>query len=419
MFRLARSEETGPPPKGGTGRGGWLFLACLGAGQICSWGALYYAFPQIAEQIERDMGWSRAALYGAASAGLALSALVVFPVGRAIDAGRGRIIMAGGSVLAGLLCLAWSAITDLLGLYAVVGLLGAVQAAVLYEAAFAVAARRYGAGEARNAIATLTLFGGFASTVFIPLVEVLVDVWGWRGALLVLGAINFATALLYWIGIDPSRDHVEPARPAGSPPQADISAVMRSPVFWGLALAFTAHAGTFTAFTFHMYPMFLELGASPEGVILALALIGPAQVAGRVVMMTLASRRPVAVIGAVVVAVFPVAFTALKLLPATTLLICCVAIAYGAANGVLTIVRGASVPELLSRTSYGAVMGAMSIPSTIARALAPLGAAMLWSADRSYQPVLTGIVAGAIVLAASFWLAALLARRRPGVGQAG
>jgi hypothetical protein len=68
---------------------------------------------------------------------------------------------------------------------------------------------------------------------------------------------------------------------------------------------------------------------------------------------------------------------------------------------------------MLTRESYGAVMGAMNMPATIARALAPLGAAALWSVARSYESVLLAILAGSFVLAAGFWSAAVLSRRPP------
>ena len=93
--------------------GGTLFISALGIGQICSWGSLYYAFPLIAEQIERETGWTRTSLYGAATVGLLFAALASFPMGRAIDRGHGRLIMMGGSALAGLLLLAWSRVEDL------------------------------------------------------------------------------------------------------------------------------------------------------------------------------------------------------------------------------------------------------------------------------------------------------------------
>jgi len=110
---------------------------------------------------------------------------------------------------------------------------------------------------------------------------------------------------------------------------------------------------------------------------------------------------------------FPLAFAALVILPASYFAILFVTVLYGAANGILTIVRGAAVPEMLTKQSYGAVMGAMNLPATIARALAPLMAAALWSIGSSYSPVILAILAGSIVLTASFWLAAGLSRSRP------
>jgi len=118
-------------------------------------------------------------------------------------------------------------------------------------------------------------------------------------------------------------------------------------------------------------------------------------------------------IGSVVVLLFPLAFAALVFLPPSYVGILFVTVLYGAANGILTIVRGAAVPEMLTKQSYGAVMGAMNIPATVARALAPLAAAALWSIGSSYNPVILAILAGSIVLTAGFWLAAALSRGRP------
>jgi MFS family permease len=109
---------------------------------------------------------------------------------------------------------------------------------------------------------------------------------------------------------------------------------------------------------------------------------------------------------------FPVAFAALAFLPPSYPVILLVTVLYGAANGILTIVRGAAVPEMLTKESYGAVMGAMNIPATVTRAFAPLAAAALWSTSQSYDPVILAILAGSVILVAGFWLAAALSRRR-------
>lgn len=389
-----------------------VFISMLGLGQICSWGSLYYAFPLLAGQIETEFGWSRTDLYGAATAGLILGALASFPIGRAIDQGHGRAIMAGGSVLAGLLLLAWAKVGDLFALYIIVGLLGVVQAGTLYEAAFAVIARRVGPARARPDITALTLWGGFASTAFIPLVQVLVDNWGWRGAVVGLGVINIGIcATLYGAAISPQHDAAQPAQMSVPRGKRHVSLAIRRPVFWLLALAFTAHAAAFTAFTFHLYPMLLERGFAVADVVMAMALIGPAQVGGRIGVMFLARKAPMRVVGSATVAVFPLAFMALAVLPPTLGLIAGVTLVYGAANGIVTIVRGAAVPEMLTQNSYGAVSGAMNTPATIARAIAPLAAASLWTVSQSYQLVILAILAGSAVLAIAFWSAAVLSKK--------
>jgi predicted MFS family arabinose efflux permease len=392
-----------------------VFITGLGIGQICSWGSLYYSFPLIAEAMRHDLGWSKTELYGAATLGLALAGIAAYPVGAAIDRGHGRLVMAAGSVLAGVLLLAWSQASSLLVFYICATGVGALQAATLYEPAFAVVARRAGTGHARAGITALTLWGGFASTVFIPLVQLLLDRHGWRDTLIVLGAINLVLcAGLYGSVINRTLDH-EPEAHAVSEgtswtTRSVVRWAMRRPVFWALAIAFTAYSATFSAFTFHLYPLLTERGLDSAAVVAAMAIIGPAQVAGRLAIWVLAPRASVRVIGCAVVLVFPVALLALQLPPSFTV-VAVVAALYGGANGIMTIVRGLAVPEMLTRQAYGAVNGALAAPASISRAVAPLGAAWLWAMTGSYEAVLLALIAGTLILAAGFWSAAALSRR--------
>ncbi len=185
---------------------------------------------------------------------------------------------------------------------------------------------------------------------------------------------------------------------------------MRRPVFWALAIAFTAYSATFSAFTFHLYPLLTERGLDSAAVVAAMAIIGPAQVAGRLAIWVLAPRASVRVIGCAVVLVFPVALLALQLPPSFTV-VALVAALYGGANGIMTIVRGLAVPEMLTRQAYGSVNGALAAPASVSRAVAPLGAAWLWMTTGSYEAVLLALIAGTLVLAVSFWSAAGLSRR--------
>lgn len=391
-----------------------LFITGLGIGQICSWGTLYYSFPQIAAAMEKDLGWSKTELYGAATLGLLLAGLAAWPVGVAIDRGRGRLVMSLASVLAGLLFLLWSRVDSLPVFYLAVAGLGTLQAMTLYEPAFAVVARRTGALNARGGITALTLWGGFASTVFIPLVQFLLDRLGWRDTLVVLGLVNIVLCAGLYAGvIDRRRDAPRATAGVDAPSGgATAAAALRMPAFWGLAIAFTAYAATFSAFTFHLYPLLGEQGFEPASIVAAMAVIGPAQVAGRIAIWVLAPEASVRRIGSLVVVAFPLALALLTLLPPVFATAALVAAIYGAANGIMTIVRGLAVPEMITRDSYGAINGLLAAPSLVSRALAPAAAAMLWTATGSYEAVQIAMIAGASLLAVSFWLAVALSRRQ-------
>lgn len=393
------------------------FIAGLGVAQIASWGSVFYSFPQIASGMAGELGFSRSALYGAATLGILLSGLAAYPVGAAIDRGHGRWLMAGGSILAGLLMLAWSQVQTLPVFYVILAGIGVLQAAVLYEAAFAVVARREGPLRARHGITALTLWGGFASTVFIPLTEWLMALGGWRLALVALGVVNLTLcAGLYGWLIRPAEDVMRNVQrgeggASAGPESAVMSHVLRLPVFWLLAVSFTAHAATFSVLTYHLYPLMLERGLSATAVVTVLAVIGPAQVVGRILMRLLAPNASARLLGSLVVLGFPVSVALLGLGPAHVVVLVAVAVIYGAANGVMTIIRGIAVPEMVSPHGYGAINGALTAPSMVARALAPLAAAALWTVSSSYAPVLGALLAVALLVAATFWWAAVLATR--------
>ena len=396
-----------------------FFITALGIGQICSWGSLYYSFPQIAEAMGQELGWSKPELYGAATLGLALSGLAAYPVGAAIDRGHGRVVMGGASILAGLLMLAWSQVQSLALFYILFAGIGCLQAATLYEPAFAVVARRFGPGGARRGITALTLWGGFASTVFVPFIQILLDQFGWRGALVILGLTNILLCGgLYLTAIRPANDAMPAALPSGNGAHVGgrgaVSHAARTPVFWALALTFTAFAATFSAFTFHLFPLLMERGLDTASTVVVLSCIGPAQVAGRVAVWVFAPHASVRRIGSIVVALFPLAIGAIALLPPTLLGMAVVAVMYGAANGIMTIVRGMAVPEMLSREAYGAINGALAGPSLVAKAAAPLGAATIWAATGTYDSVLIAIFSGAALTAIGFWIAALFSTSSTG-----
>jgi len=392
-------------------KGSSPFITGLGIAQICSWGTLYYSFPQIAAAMEKDLGWSNTQIYGAATAGMLLSALAAVPVGTAIDRGYGRWVMAGASVIAGLLLLGWSFVGDLALYYVLVAGIGAMQAATLYEPAFAVVARRAGPLHARPGITAVTLWAGFASSIFFVLIELLMGQVGWRGTLQVLAAINVVMCGgLYFTVIQPAKDQYRPLHIHGKGGNRALLDALKRPVFWALAGSFAFFAMFFSALTYHLYPLFQQRGLDAASIVFAIALIGPAQVGGRFLISLLAPKITARQLGSLIVLCFPASVLLLLFGPDWLAIACLATIVYGTGTGIMTIVRGISVPEMISRESYGAISGAINTGMLLARAVGPLAAAWIASTTGGYAGTLWAMLVVAVAIVLCFWAAARLSR---------
>jgi hypothetical protein len=352
----------------------------LAIAQVISWGTLFYAFSLFVLPMQESLGWSRPLLNGALSLGLLCTGVVAFPVGAWIDRHGGRGAMSLGSLTGGLLLLAWAQVETPWVFYLIWVLIGMSMAGVLYEPAFAVITAVFGP-DARRGITALTLVGGFASTVFMPLTQLLIGAIGWRSTLLVLGGLNLAVCLpLHALFVPGSPAFRPPETPQEDAPTARIAcAVLRGRVFVGLVIWFTAYNAAQSALIFQFVPLLTTWGVETTAILTSVALIGPMQVAGRVVLMCFSTRLETREIGMAVTVLLPAALLVLLFLPHTFLWLGLVATLYGAGNGIMTIVRGIAVSDLIGRTHYGAINGALTVPTTVAKALAPLAAAALWS----------------------------------------
>jgi MFS family permease len=375
-------------------------VAALAAGQLLSWAALFYGFTSFALPMQHELGWSKPALMGAFTFGLVVCGLVAYAVGAAIDRGHERLVLTGGALLAGAGFFGWAFVSRPWMLYACWAVLGAAMAMTLYEPAFSILTKRYPT-RFRDGITRLTLVGGFASTLSFPAVAGLINAFGWRGALLAIGAVlaGVVAPLHAWALRGPARVFT-PARGAGAA-DATLHEALRAPSFWLLTLTFTLYAFVSTAFWAHVKPAFAAKGIGEAEALAVLVWFGPAQVAGRFVHLL--GGRSVALkrLGVVVLATVPVAFVLFAFGTAVPLLVV-FALLFGLANGLVTIVRGGIVPEYFGRAQIGRISGAMSAVALLARALAPLGAALLLAVVDGYRDVMLALAGLGIVAALAF-----------------
>lgn len=389
----------------------WRFVSALSIAVTISYGTIFYAFALVIEPMERELGWSKSALTAAFSLALGASALFSVPVGRLIDLGHGRAVMTGGSVLAAILLGLWSQTASYPAFMLIWFGLGAAMSAVLYEPAFAVLAGHLGL-MTRRGITVMTLVAGFASTIFIPLTHLLIEAYGWRGALLVLAALNLGLcAVLEALSIPGAAGlvgHAHPAHAAGIPSNARW--VLSSASFWFFVVTSVLQGMISTGIPVHLIPMLVEKGFSLDAAVAAFAIVGPAQVAAR--FLTGFGERTLSLkgIGILTMGLNVLAFALLPFIPAGSWLIMAFAAFYGASNGMMTIVRALLPPELFGRENYGVIQGMISMPVRIAMAATPFAFGALWSWWGDYKAVVASCFAMALCSFITFMLNLLVAR---------
>jgi MFS family permease len=378
--------------------GPWRAVAVLGVTQILAWGTVFYPPVMTVPLIAADRQFSFTFAMGGFSAGLLAAGFIAPTVGALIDRHGGHRVMPVGSLAgaAGLVALTFA--SHPVAYVAVWILLGCAMAASLYDPAFATLGRIFGA-KARQPITVLTLAGGFASTVSWPVTYALLQPLGWRGTYLVYAALlAFVAAPLHAFALPrtvATHDVVPVEGAAPLPPVRPASGA----VFVLLVAAFSAYAFIPSGLSTHLLAIFQRAGIDPKAVVLIGMLFGPAQVAARLCEFVFARNiHPLAMVR-FAVGLLVLSFALLWAFGFSAPVAVAFSVMFGAANGLVTIARGAVPLALFGPAGYGRIVGRIARPSLVITAIAPVVIAFV--AERASDPV-------ALAVAAAFALVSLV-----------
>lgn len=386
---------------------GWYIVAALSATQIVGWGVLYYAFAVFIHPMEVDLGWSRAEMTGAFSVALLAKALSGFPAAWWMDRYGVRSLMTMGSTIGAGLVFAWSYVDSIVGFYAIFAGIGICSTMVLYEPAFATVTRWFNAKRG-EALAFITFAGGLASTVFVPLTNILNSELGWRGALQALAIILAVTTIpLHGLVLRqrqlPEEHQKKPPddKPSG-PPSIGVGVALRRRVFWLITALYSISFLSSAAIRVHLIPFLINNDVSANVAAGAVGGIGLMQVGGRLVIGPLGDRLS----GRVLLGgIFGLQAAAMVLLlfvgPATWAIFAFVG-AFGAAVGARTLIRPTIIADVFGLLHFARISSVMTLIVTVMSTLAPVGAGILFDNFGSYGPVM-------VVLTVLALLAAMLA----------
>ena len=369
-------------------------ILALGTTQTLAWASSYYLPAILADPIGRDLGVSSNWIFAAFSASLVLSAILGPRVGRQIDlvGGRSVLCISNLTLAAGLAVLGFTHSIPVLIVAWL--LLGIGMGFGLYDAAFGALGRIYG-DAARRSITGITLIAGFASTVGWPLTALGLEQIGWRNTCFAWAAAHIVLGLPINFFMIPAVQGAKATVAHGVKPHVPIDRAM-------ILLAFTfAAAWTVTGAMAAHFPRIMETaGATPLQAIAAGALIGPAQVAARIVEAGFLSRYHPLIstriacvthpIGAVIVAFFGGAAASVF------------AVFHGSGNGILTIARGTLPLAIFGSQNYAYRLGLLGAPSRMAQAVAPLAFGLLIDVMESKVLIVSSALSLAALMALFF-----------------
>jgi predicted MFS family arabinose efflux permease len=339
-------------------------ILALGTTQTLAWASSYYLPAILADPIARDLGVSSNWIFAAFSASLVASAMLGPRIGRQIDLVGGRPVLSVSNLLLATGLALLGDTTSIPMLVVAFLLLGLGMGAGLYDAAFAALGRIYG-DAARSAITGITLIAGFASTVGWPLTALGLESIGWRNTCFAWALAHILIGLPINLFMLPAVKGAKAAVAASVKPHIPIDRTMVL-----LGFAFAAAWSVTGAMAAHLPRILEAAGATTLQAVSAGALIGPAQVAARIVEASLLSRyHPLLStrlaclthpIGAVIIALGGGAAASVF------------AIFHGAGNGILTISRGTLPLAIFGPQNYGYRLGIIGAPARMAQAAAPL-----------------------------------------------
>jgi predicted MFS family arabinose efflux permease len=365
-------------------------IASLGTAQTLAWASSYYLPAILADPIARDLGISSNWFFAAFSASLVISGLLGPRVGRQIDRVGGRQVLCISNAVFALGLALLGASTTVWAMSAAWLLLGIGMGLGLYDAAFGALGRIYGS-HARASITGITLFAGFASTVGWPLSSLGLETIGWRETCYAWAIAHIAIGLPLNLLLPKTARTVHSEEPAAKP-RIPIDRTMVL-----LSFAFAAAWTVTSAMAAHLPRIVEVFGATPAQAVFAGMMIGPAQVAARVLEASLLSRFHPLVSTRLACLTHPLGACVIGLFGGGAA--AAFALLHGAGNGILTIARGTLPLSIFGPENYAYRLGLIGAPSRIAQALAPVLFGLL------IEPMGRSI----IVVSAGLSLAALLA----------
>lgn len=381
-------------------------LLALSTTVAVSFGVLLYAVSVLVTEGAAGSAFSTTVLSIGYGGALLVGGLLAPLVGRRADRFGVRLILLTGVALGGLGISALSVANRPWQVMAIFWLLiGPAGSMTFYEPAFIAVEQWFGAEQRARSLATLTLVGGLAGPVFLPLSSALIDGLGWRPAARVLAGILVAvggpSAVL--MARTSARQGDEPA---AGPRVTTLRVLLRDRRF----VVYTASVALMflcvQAILLHRIALFEEGGFAVATATAGAAVASLLSFPGRLTAPFMARTWggiPIQIVALLVLA----GSAAVSIDGSQTWQLVAHFLLFGLAFGAMLPIRASIMGSWYSGPSYGRIMGSQWMVVSVAGALGPAAIGALRDIADGYATPMGLVTAGLLTSAA---LAALSGR---------
>lgn len=406
---------------------GWLVVAVvfvtMGVG-VNARTAFSLLYPSILD----EFGWERGVTAGVFSFGFMMSAFLSPLFGRMMDRQGPRAVTllgiaatAAGLVLASLSTQPWH-------FYATLGLLvgsGSVCLGYSCQALFLPAwfVRRRG-------LAMSIAFAGVGagSIVLLPLLQSVIDRFGWRSACLALGlfALALLTPLALLLRRRPEDIGLQPDGASGTAAAAaaagrayvvdaawaavdwTLARALRTMRFWWLALGYFCGLFAWYLVQVHQTKYLVEVGFSATDAAWALGWVSLAGVPGQIALGQLSDRVGREIVWTIGSFGFLLTYAALLMLPAhpSMALLIFMVLVQGALGYGVTSVFGAIPAEIFEGRHYGSIFGMLMLVALVGGAIGPWVGGIIHDRTGGYEAAFWTAIGAVCLSVFAIWQAA-------------
>lgn len=381
---------------------GWVIVAGGAVITCLAMGAMF-ALPVYLQPIAEETGWTRAGISGAMTVGFIVMGVAGFLWGTLTDRIGARPVIVAAAAMLGVGLFIASRANDLLVFQLAYGGLVGASGGAFFAPLIATTLGWFDKHRSL-AVSLVSLGAGVAPMTMTPLATVLIEIFGWRDAMMItaFAATIFIIPAAFLIRRAPKALAEAPTPgsdvvPSPKPPTS-IGTILRTPQFIVLAAVFFMCCGAHSGPIFHTVSYAMLCGASALAAASIYSVEGLAGLFGRVIFGALADRigvKRVIIVGLLLQAAGIYAYIYVSELTHFYWLAAVLGLVYGGVMPLYSVLaRDYFGPKVM-----GTVLGGITMTSAIGMAFGPVGGGYLFDTFGDYQWLY--IASAAIGLAAA------------------